>query len=304
MGSGNWERSSFVNYSKVSKRGVTLDSLGTITNDYSEQDVFKQRNLHASLNPKNIMRECCDTAEHPNTIPVILALDVTGSMGSASLEVAKKLNPIMENLYKEVKDIEFCIMGIGDMRYDSCPVQISQFESDIRIAENVDNIYHEHGGGGNNFESYSMAWYMGLNHTKLDCWNRGKRGIIITLGDETLNPYIPRIGNYTSIINFIGDEVQGDIETRDLYEEASKKFDIYHIHVNHGPSSRYREDNARKTFSDVIGENNFKVATLETLSDVIVDIIINTSNNNNMETTINSNPVNTGNKKSEGIAWA
>lgn len=301
MGSGSWERSSFVNYSTTSKMGVKLDSFGIITNDYSEQDVFKQRNLHASLNPKNIMRECCDTAEHPNTIPVILALDVTGSMGSASLEVAKKLNPIMENLYKEVKDIEFCIMGIGDMRYDCCPVQISQFESDIRIAENVDNIYHEHGGGGNNFESYSMAWYMGLNHTKLDCWNRGKKGIIITLGDETLNPYIPRIGNYTSIINFIGDELQGDIETRDLYEEASKKFDIYHIHVNHGPSSRRREDDARKTFSDVIGENNFKVATLETLSDVIVDIIINTGNNNNMEATINSNPIN---NKSEGIAWA
>lgn len=301
MGSGNWERSSFVNYSKVSKRGVTLDSLGTITNDYSEQEVFKQRNLHASLNPKNVMRECCDTAEHPNTIPVILALDVTGSMGSASLEVAKKLNPIMENLYKEVRDIEFCIMGIGDMRYDCCPVQISQFESDIRIAENVDNIYHEHGGGGNNFESYSMAWYMGLNHTKLDCWNRDKKGIIITLGDETLNPYIPRIGNHTSIINFIGDELQGDIETRDLYEEASKKFDIYHIHVNHGPSSRHREDDARRTFSDVIGENNFKIATLETLPDVIVDIIVNTSNNNNMETTINSNPIN---NKSEGISWA
>lgn len=300
MGSGSWERSSFVSYSKTSKSGVTLDSLGTITNDYSEQDVFKQKNLHASLNPKNVMRECCDTAEHPNTIPVILGLDVTGSMGSASLEVAKKLNPIMENLYKEVKDIEFCIMGIGDMRYDYCPVQISQFESDIRIAENVDNIYHEHGGGGNNFESYSMAWYMGLNHTKLDCWNRGKKGIIITLGDETLNPYIPRIGNYTSIINFIGDELQGDIETRDLYEEASKKFDIYHIHVNHGWSSNSRENDARSTFGEIIGENHFKVATLETLSDVIVDIIINACDNDNVNTEINSNPIN----KNEGIAWA
>jgi hypothetical protein len=141
---------------------------------------------------------------------------------------------------------------------------------------------------------------MGLNHTKLDCLNRGKKGIIITLGDETLNPYIPRVGNHTSIINFIGDELQGDIETRDLYEEASKKFDIYHIHVNHGWSSDSRENDARASFSNVIGENNFKVATLETLPDVIVDIIINTGNNNNMETTINSNPIN----KNEGIAWA
>lgn len=50
------------------------------------------------LDPKNVIRECCDTEEHPNTIPVILALDVTGSMGQAAVEVAKKLNVIMTKL--------------------------------------------------------------------------------------------------------------------------------------------------------------------------------------------------------------
>lgn len=295
MGSGSYSTSDFISYSTATKADVTFDAFThRILNDYKEQDVFKQNGLNLALNPKNVMRECCDTKEHPNTIPVILALDVTGSMGSASLEVAKSLNPIMEGLYKQVKDIEFCIMGIGDMMYDNCPIQISQFESDIRIAENVDNIYHEHGGGGNNYESYSLAWYMGLNHTKLDCWKRGKKGIIITLGDEMLNPYIPRVGHYVSMPEFIGDEVQADIETKDLYEEANKKFDIYHIHVNHSYSSNYREDDARRTFGDIIGENNFKTTTLETLPDTIINIIVNTTNN-----------IVTGtNNKSEGIAWA
>lgn len=300
MGSGSYSKDDFISYSSATKRDVAFDSLGRITNSYSEQDVFKQTSLSSALNPYNIMRECCDTEEHPNTIPVILALDVTGSMGSASLEVAKSLNVIMENLYKNIKDIEFCIMGIGDMAYDRCPVQMSQFESDIRIAENVDAIYHEHGGGGNSYESYSLAWYMGLHHTSLDCWKRDKKGIIITLGDENLNPYIPIVGYRSTIMGTLGDDVQGTIETKDLYEEASKKFDIYHIHVSHSRSSDMRERDAVATFSDVIGVDNVKVATLETLSDTIVDIIVRTCENSSNNSNSFDNNLKT---TSKGIAW-
>lgn len=58
-------------------------------------------------------------------------------MGSAATDVAKKLNYVMTELYKQVKDVQFMIMGIGDLAYDSAPIQISQFESDIRIAEQL-----------------------------------------------------------------------------------------------------------------------------------------------------------------------
>ena len=84
------------------------------------------------------MRECCDSEEHPNTIPVILGLDVTGSMGEAAVKTAQALNEIMTTLYSEVNDIEFCTMGIGDLFYDHSPIQISQFESDVRIVEQLE----------------------------------------------------------------------------------------------------------------------------------------------------------------------
>lgn len=51
----------------------------------------------------------------------------------------------------------------------------------FELPEQLDKVYFEYGGGGNGFESYSAAWYFGTHHTKLDCWNRGKRGIIITI---------------------------------------------------------------------------------------------------------------------------
>lgn len=161
MGSGVWTRTSFATYS-TSAKGVSLDSAGSIVGDYTAQEMFKQDRIAPELNPYNVIRECRDTEEHPETKPVILALDVTGSMGGASVKVAKELNVIMENIYKKVKDVEFLIMAIGDLAYDSAPIQASQFESDIRIAEQLDKVYFEGGGGGNAYESYTAAWYFGL----------------------------------------------------------------------------------------------------------------------------------------------
>lgn len=138
MGSGSWNRSSFVTYSSMKNMNVSLD--GAILGDYSAQEMFVQRKIAPELDPKNVIRECCDSEEHPHTKPVILALDVTGSMGGASVKVAKELNVIMTELYDKVQDVEFMIMGIGDLAYDRAPIQASQFESDIRIAEQLDNM--------------------------------------------------------------------------------------------------------------------------------------------------------------------
>ena len=110
MGCGSWTRKSYVDYATV--KGMSVSSKGEISGSYSNQEMFKARTLDSALDPKNAIRECCDTEEHPNTIPVILALDVTGSMGQAAVEVAKKLNVIMTNLYEKVSDVEFLIMGI------------------------------------------------------------------------------------------------------------------------------------------------------------------------------------------------
>lgn len=88
MGCGSWTTASFVNY--ATSRGYKTDTRGTITSNYSNQEMFKAKNIDAALDPKGVIRECCDNEEHPNTLPVILALDVTGSMGQTAVEIAKK----------------------------------------------------------------------------------------------------------------------------------------------------------------------------------------------------------------------
>ena len=186
MGGGSYSASSFATYS--ASVGKSYD---VRTNRISGQ-TFEATQLKEVLNPKGKIRECCNSEEHPNTVPVILALDVTGSMGAACKETAEALSQIMKTLYDKFKDVEVCVMGVGDFECDDAPLQVSQFESDVRVAQQLDQIWMEHGGGGNDYESYTAPWVFGLYRTKLDAYDKqGRKGIIITMGDEPLNPDLP-----------------------------------------------------------------------------------------------------------------
>ena len=265
MGCGSFTRSDFACYSVSLGKSYDDDS-GRISGQ-----VFVSRHLDESLDPKKFtVRECANSEEHPNTIPVILALDVTGSMGDACTETAEALGVIITNLYEKYKDIEFCVMGIGDLAYDGAPIQMSQFESDVRIAEALDKIYMEHGGGGNAYESYTVAWYMGLHRTKLDCFDKqGRKGIIITMGDEPMNPYLP----HYELNQAIKASEQKDVETKELYNEASKKFDIYHIAVDSENDCYRRYDKAiENSFGQILG-NRLKVSTINNLATTIEECI-------------------------------
>ena len=269
MGGGSWTAQSFASYSTA--RGYNYSTTThSIVGDYSAQDMFKSRRIDAVLDPKNVRRECCDSDEHPNSKPVILALDVTGSMGDGAVKVAKSLNNIMENLYESVEDVEFMVMGIGDLYCDDAPIQASQFESDIRIAEQLDKIYFEGGGGGNGYESYTAAWYFGLYNCELDCWNRGKKGTIITIGDEPLNPYLQK-SELERVLGNIGHDTL--TETKDLYRAVIDKYNVYHIALDDRSTSyRWYEGTIENSWRPLLGDHLY-VSTLNELPKTIAEIV-------------------------------
>ncbi len=181
----------------------------------------------------------------------------------------------MTDLYNKVEDVEFMVMGIGDFMYDRMPLQVSQFESDIRIAEQLDQVCFEGGGGGNGYESYTAAWYFAAKHTQLDCWKRGKKGLIITMGDEMINPYIPVQGRNCSLASYMGEESQGkNIETTELYNTVSKKYALRHLVVDHDAYSHRAAESNADSFAKVIGRQNVQTVTLDNLADALVDIIV------------------------------
>ena len=305
MGGGSFTFDSFRDYSM--SRGKTLSTDGRITSN----QVWETTELKETLNPLNHIRECVDSEEHPNVIPVILALDVTGSMGAACAETAKALGVIMKSLYNQYQDIEIMISGIGDLDYDNAPLQVSQFESDVRIAEQLDNLFMEHGGGGNRYESYTAIWYYARYRTKIDAINkRGKRGIIITMGDERLNPMLPA----ARLKEVIGDHQLGKTKTPELYDEVSQQFDVFHISID-DPDCCYHRNNwdgsVDASYSSLL-HNRYKVSTIENLSSTICECINEALVSSGQDitvatdTSITTNIMTTGGDKVDengGIVW-
>ena len=98
MGGGTWTSTSartFVATNYASYGASSLDDLANL----DTRQIYDATRLDPMLNPHGVIRECCDSEEHPNTFPIILALDVTGSMGKAASMCAAKLNDIMTELY-------------------------------------------------------------------------------------------------------------------------------------------------------------------------------------------------------------
>lgn len=267
MGGGSWTKDAYCSYTST-VRGCSVDSFKSASYSSAGQ-VYKSHRLDAALNPKNVMRECCDSEEHPNSKPVILALDVTGSMGGTAISIAKTLDEIIEESFEKFTDVEFLTMGIGDLAYDSAPIQASQFESDIRIADQLDKIYFEAGGGGNDYESYTAAWYFGIHNCKLDCWNRGEKGLIITMGDEPCNPYLP----HTTLNAALGSTEQRDVNTKELVQEASIKYDLYHICVTSTNAGAYYGDRLKSSYAKYLPEDHIIESSENEVKAAILNII-------------------------------
>ncbi len=196
------------------------------------KEIFTKRSIDNKMNPAGTMRECCDSVEHPETIPVIIALDVTGSMGMIPENFIKEsMSKMMASLYKDgFKDSQVLFMGIGDHECDRSPLQVGQFEADDqKLDQWLKDIYLEGGGGGNDGESYLLAWYYAAFHTKIDSFDkRGKKGFLFTIGDEPTLKNLPKDAQ-ERIFGVNGQ--YSDITADELLAKAEEKYNVYHIHV-------------------------------------------------------------------------
>ena len=206
-----------------------LKSSRKLSPDKAVQEVFVQHSCNPKYDPKYIgTRECFDSDDHPHSTPIVVGLDVTGSMGYLAVKVATEaLNELIMKLYSTntVEDPALMFAAYGDYR-DNSPLQVTQFESDIRIAEQLLDLYFENGGSGQVVPT--CLWEFLSRHTNIDAVNkRGEKGFLFTIGD-----YAEIRGNYLSetIERVIGDNVE-NASVKSLLREVEKKFYVFHIMI-------------------------------------------------------------------------
>ena len=185
-------------------------------------------------------RESRDSEDSPESTPVIIGFDVTASMGYLAKELAlNAMNSVITYLYDEkpISNPQILCAAIGDSLADKYPLQVTQFESDIRIIKQLLNLYLEGGGGGNGGESYNLLWYFAAKHTAADCFDkRGKKGYLFTIGDDA------SLGSLsaTEIKRVFGDDVPYVTSDEELLREAEKNFNVFHIHIENEQSDSDR----------------------------------------------------------------
>lgn len=160
------------------------DNARKLSNSHmSREEVFQQRSMSPDMDIKNKVRECKDSEEHPETLPIIIALDVTGSMGMIPHKLITSDFPeIMKKIMDEgIAHPQVCFLGIGDQYSDYAPIQVGQFESSDELLDRwLKTIWLEGHGGGNGGESYNLAWWFAANHVSADHIEREVRRVYLS----------------------------------------------------------------------------------------------------------------------------
>lgn len=241
----------------------------------SREEVFSQRHLDPEMDPKKVtIRESRDSEEHPESFPIIIALDETGSMGHIPEKLIKGVFPtIMEKILDAgVPNPQVMFMGIGDSSYlnEEAPLQVGQFESSDELMEKwLTKIYLESRGGGNGHESYPLAWLFAERFIETDSWEKRQvKGVLITIGDEPCQKvlYKEEVNKY---LNLHSSE---DIVVSDLLKEVQEEWNVFHIHCDGSETYQFYRTNWEK----LLGINAV-VSTYpygEDIADIIPKLVI------------------------------
>lgn len=225
------------------------------------QSVFRQQECHPLMNPKGVrVRESRDSAEHPSSLGIVFALDVTGSMGAIpKLLATEQLPKFMKVLMDcKVAGPQLLFMAVGDATSDRAPLQVGQFESTAELMDQwLTWSYLEGGGGGQGQESYELALYFLAQHTEMDCWvQRSKRGYLFMTGDEKPYPVLSR----HIVEAVVGDRLDDDLGVEEIVAELQKTFVPFFLI----PDEKRRR-NCERTWRDLLGDH---VVCMESPEDV------------------------------------
>jgi hypothetical protein len=255
----------------VDDRAARAASVGYATK--SAREIFAQRAINNAMNPYGVrLREARDSAEHPESMAIILALDVTGSMGSIPHHLVKEgLPTIMGRIIQSgTKDPQLLFLAVGDHECDSSPLQVGQFESsDALLDKWLTDVYLEGGGGGNAGESYLLAWYFAGFHTSIDCFEKRKqKGFLFTIGDEPTLRDVPA----TALKRIMGDGQYENYSTDTfLLDKAREKYHVFHLHIRETGAGSMQA--TMDGWKQLMGDNLIILERHEDVSKVIPEII-------------------------------
>jgi hypothetical protein len=211
----------------------------------------------------------------PNSLAIIVNLDVTGSMRRLPKIMVDKLGNLMgiliKNGYVQHPHILFAANGDATLTVrdpDNVPIQVGQFESDIRMEDDLSKLFLEGRGGDGRRESYELMMYFYSRHTSIDCFEkRGKKGYLFIIGDEYPYPEV----KIDEVQKYLGETIQANIPLSEIADELLQKYDVYVIVPN--GSANFTNNTMRECWRDLFGQNVVFLDNPDLIAETIAGII-------------------------------
>lgn len=264
MGNGAWSDDTYAAARTFRKASGVDDFAYTASTRATSRSTWK---ADPALDPHGVaMRECRDSAEHPDTTPIIVLFDVTGSMGTVPRTMQQRLPQLHGLLQRKgyVTDPEIMFGAIGDADTDRVPLQVGQFESDNRMDEQLRLIFLEGNGGGQKSESYDLAAYFVARHTVTDAWEkRSKKGYLFVIGDEMNKPRL----RAAHLAKVLGEEAGEDLDPAQVWAEVQQRWETFFILPRQ--TSYYDDPQVNQHWQSLLGERLLRLEEPDAVCDLI-----------------------------------
>lgn len=279
MGSGNWTTTAYdANTHQKIRSGTAFayDAATRRSGKYQAHNDLDPRNAKPTADKykDRVMRESRDNDEHPNSTPIFLGFDSTGSMGGIPRVLQEKLKTvfglIMEQNY--ASDPQVAVATYGDAYVDRVPLQVSQFESDNRVDDNLDKMFLEGGGGANNGETASLMLYFAAHHTSTDSLEkRGKKGYLFFVADEQMLEITPQHVEKHIGDKPFGSEEYADTTTEGIAKAVQEKYEVVILLIDN--LSAQMQDSHRH-YARLFGEDRIMVVEdPDTIGETVASLV-------------------------------
>lgn len=157
-----------------------------------------------------------------STNPLIVGIDVTGSMASWPFEIFDRLPLLYNTLSQYREDLEVCFAAIGDAGCDDWPLQVTTFASGFDLEQLLGSLYGE-GGGGDAPESYGMFAHWVNTHVKTP--NAEEKPFLIVFGDAPMHPTTPK----SQINHFLDDGLRKNVDSIEAWQQVCENWNTWFL---------------------------------------------------------------------------
>ena len=196
--------------------------------------------VEAMIDPKKRVRSASKN-------PLVVAVDVTGSMSNWPFEIFDRLPLLYNTLAQYREDLEILFAALGDAGVDRWPLQVTSFAKGYDLEQQLGSLWGE-GGGGDAPESYGLFAHWLSTHVEIP--SAEDPPFLIVFGDAPMHETVPK----DQIRRFLGDSAK-DVDAVGAWQNLGRQWNTWFLRRPTGKKG----DEVHQQWAKAVGEKKILV---------------------------------------------